>query len=107
MYQALVETLAKLPTNTRVYCGHEYTVTNLKFAATVEPSNQAISDKLSWSLSRRKEGKPTVPSTIGEEMTFNPFMRVAERSVQEHAKAVGDAVATMKAIRAKKDVFTA
>ena len=105
MYHSLVEVLAKLPPETKVYCGHEYTVTNLKFAATVEPSNRAVSDKLAWSMSQREDGKPTIPSTIADEMTFNPFMRVGEKSVQEHARAVG--VATMKAIRAKKDVFTA
>jgi hydroxyacylglutathione hydrolase len=105
MYRALVEILSALPPETRVYCGHEYTVNNLKFAATVEPSNQAISDKLAWAQAQRSADKPTIPSTIAEELTFNPFMRVREPTVQQHANAVGNAIATMAAIRAKKDVF--
>lgn len=60
----------------RVYCGHEYTVQNLKFAQHVEPHNSAIQEKISWAASQRGQNKPTIPSTIAEEKTFNPFMRV-------------------------------
>jgi hydroxyacylglutathione hydrolase len=107
MYRALVEVLAALPPETLVYCGHEYTVANLKFASTVEPSNSAVAGKLAWAVAQRDADQPTVPSTIGDEMTFNPFMRVRESSVQKHAGALGDAIATMAAIRLKKDVFRA
>jgi len=105
MYRALIEVLGTLPPSTHVYCGHEYTVKNLKFAATVEPNSTAVADKLAWAKAQREKGQPTVPSTIGEEFTFNPFMRVRESSVQTHAGRVGDAVGTMNAIRAKKDIF--
>jgi len=105
MYRALVEILGALPPSTLVYCGHEYTVKNLKFAATVEPKSTAVADKLAWAKAQRDKGQPTVPSTIAEEFTFNPFMRVRESSVQAHAGKAGDAIATMAAIRAKKDVF--
>ncbi|VDM29423.1 unnamed protein product [Toxocara canis] len=60
-----------------VYCGHEYTVTNLRFAHSVEPSNDDVSKKLEWAKAKQNNHEPTVPSTIGEEKRFNPFMRVA------------------------------
>lgn len=60
MYSALIEKLGQLPDNTRVFCGHEYTVQNLKFAKYVEGDNQDILKKLEWSNDRRKKGLPTV-----------------------------------------------
>lgn len=105
MYRALVEVLGALPPSTHVYCGHEYTVKNLKFAATVEQNSTAVAEKLAWAKAQSSKGQPTVPSTIDEEFTFNPFMRVREASVQAHAGKVGDAIGTMAAIRAKKDVY--
>lgn len=59
MYGAM-SILGSLPDNTKVYCGHEYTVQNLKFAAHVEPKNELIKKKLDWAIQRREEGKPTV-----------------------------------------------
>ena len=105
MYRALIEILGTLPSSTHVYCGHEYTVKNLKFAATVEPSSTAVLEKLAWAKAQRDKGQPTVPSTIAEEFMFNPFMRVRESSVQAHAGKVGDAIGTMAVIRSKKDMF--
>jgi len=76
MYQSLCKILASLPRSTRVFCGHEYTVKNLRFAMTVEPENERIKQKLNWAEQQRKENKPTVPSTIQDELESNPFMRV-------------------------------
>jgi hydroxyacylglutathione hydrolase len=76
MHEALNGKLGHLPDDTRVYCGHEYTVTNLKFAASVEPENGAVAKKLQWAQAERDAGRFTVPSTIEEEKTINPFMRV-------------------------------
>ncbi|XP_029433425.1 hydroxyacylglutathione hydrolase, mitochondrial isoform X1 [Rhinatrema bivittatum] len=104
MYKALVEILGRLPPETRVYCGHEYTINNLKFARHVEPHNSAIKEKLAWAKEQYERGEPTIPSTIAEEFTFNPFMRVREESVQHHARE-SDAIATMGAIRREKDNF--
>ncbi|XP_004706201.1 hydroxyacylglutathione hydrolase, mitochondrial [Echinops telfairi] len=104
MYRALLEVLGRLPPDTRVYCGHEYTVNNLKFARHVEPHNPAIHEKLAWAKEKHRCGEPTVPSTIAEEFTYNPFMRVREKSVQEHA-GESDPVTTMRAIRKEKDQF--
>ncbi|MCP9266128.1 Hydroxyacylglutathione hydrolase, mitochondrial [Dirofilaria immitis] len=79
---ALNEKLANLPNDTKIYCGHEYTVDNLKFAHSVEPKNDEIKKKLAWAEERRKTGDCTVPSTIEEEKRFNPFMRVRTAGYQ-------------------------
>nr|XP_034830574.1 hydroxyacylglutathione hydrolase, mitochondrial isoform X1 [Maniola hyperantus] len=104
MHKALIEILGNLPDQTKVFCGHEYTLSNLKFAAHVEPENDEVKKKIQWSESRREEKKPTVPSTISEEKLYNPFMRVTEPSVMKHAKK-NEAIETMRAIRLEKDNF--
>lgn len=106
MHEALVKILGNLPDHTKVYCGHEYTVNNLKFAFQVEPSNAAIKEKMKWAESKRAENEPTVPSTIAEEKQYNPFMRVGQSSVQQHA-GTDDSIATMAFIRKEKDNFKA
>ncbi|XP_077474716.1 hydroxyacylglutathione hydrolase, mitochondrial isoform X2 [Stigmatopora argus] len=104
MYKALLEILGRLPGQTRVYCGHEYTVANLKFARCVEPDNKAVRERLDWAKEKRSEGLPTVPSTLADEFTFNPFMRVREKSVQDHVKQSGP-IEAMRNLRKEKDNF--
>lgn len=104
MHKALIEVLGQLPDSTKVFCGHEYSLQNLKFAAHVEPDNEDIKKKISWSQSMRENNMPTVPSTISEEKLYNPFMRVTEPSIMKHAKK-NDAIETMRAIRLEKDSF--
>ncbi|XP_047504882.1 hydroxyacylglutathione hydrolase, mitochondrial isoform X1 [Pieris napi] len=104
MHKALIDILGNLPEQTKVFCGHEYTLQNLKFAAYVEPKNEHIKSKIEWSHQQRHDGKPTVPSTILEEKQYNPFMRVTEKSVMEHAKR-SDPIETMRTIRLEKDNF--
>lgn len=72
MMHASLQKLAALPPETKVYCGHEYTAGNLKFAAAVEPDNQ---DVASWQASL---ATPSVPSTIATERAANPFLRVPD-----------------------------
>jgi hydroxyacylglutathione hydrolase len=67
--------LAALPDDTKVWCGHEYTEKNLRFAQELEPGNQDITAKLERVRALRAAGTPTVPSTIGEEKRTNPFLR--------------------------------
>jgi hydroxyacylglutathione hydrolase len=67
--------LAELPGETRVFCGHEYTEKNLSFALTLEPSNRVLAEKYDRVREVRRRGEPTVPSTIGEELATNPFLR--------------------------------
>jgi len=106
MYDALVNVLGKLPGDTKVYCGHEYSLQNLAFGAHVEPDNQHIKEKIEWCKSEREATppRPTIPTSISDEWLINPFMRVQEVSVQSHVGET-DPVETMHAVRAKKDNF--
>jgi len=104
--------LAALPSDTQIYCAHEYTLSNLRFAQTVEPNNQAITDKIAWCQQRRKEGLATVPSTIAEELATNPFLRSHEPDVIQSAKQKSgknalSPVEVFATIRAMKDSFRA
>lgn len=78
MYRSLVEILGALPDDTRVWCGHEYTVSSLRYAQHAEPDNAAVAERMAWATDRRDRGLPTVPSTLGQEKSFNPFMRAAD-----------------------------
>jgi hydroxyacylglutathione hydrolase len=70
-----LDKLRDLPGDTRVWCGHEYTVKNLEYARTVEPDNAAIEDALAEAARARASGAPTVPGTIAREREINPFLR--------------------------------
>eukprot|EP00752_Nemacystus_decipiens_P003958 g3624.t1 len=104
MSTALQGVASKLPPETRVFCGHEYTVSNLQFALSVEPKNTAVSDKLTWSRRILASGGYTVPSTIAQELEHNPFMRVDEEAVRL-ATGTGDGVDAMKQLREMKNTF--
>ena len=103
--------LAALPNETRVFCGHEYTEKNLRFAAELEPGNRALATKLDAVRRLRSEGKPTVPSTIGEEKATNPFLRTGSAELAAAVRQrvpdlpTGDAVALFAALRALKDRY--
>ena len=74
-----------LPENTKVYCGHEYTQSNLAFAIAVEPDNQFIKNKIEEVNKLRESDKETLPSDIGSELKINPFMRCEEKTVIDAA----------------------
>ena len=74
---AAMRKLETLPGETRVYCAHEYTESNGRFALSVEPGNAALMRRMSEVLEMRAAGRPTVPSTIAQERDTNPFMRAA------------------------------
>ena len=67
--------LARLPPATRMYCAHEYTLSNIRFAEVVEPGNARLRERKARESARRARGEPTVPFTIGEELETNPFLR--------------------------------
>ncbi len=104
MHRSLSEKLGRLPPETRVYCGHEYTVSNLRFAAHAEPDNRAVADKQGRAKAQREQGEPTVPSTIGEELATNPFMRAAEPSLASRFPGA-NVVEVFAAVRKAKDSF--
>jgi hydroxyacylglutathione hydrolase len=111
--QTMVDSLAKLaalPESTQVYCGHEYTEKNLRFALTLEPNNEALKNKYAWTQKVRAEGKYTIPSTIGEEKSFNPFLRTDSPELRASLKkldpVIGDGrVAIFAKARELKDRF--
>jgi hydroxyacylglutathione hydrolase len=98
--------LRRLPDATRIYCAHEYTQSNARFALTVEPDNAALRQRSARIDEMRAQQKPTVPSLLGEEKATNPFLRADQASL---AAQVGlnanDPVAVFAEVRRRKDVF--
>jgi hydroxyacylglutathione hydrolase len=97
--------LRRLPGETRVYCAHEYTQANARFALTVDPENAALVARARRVDQLRAEGRPTVPGTLADELATNPFLRADQPALQQAAGAPGDPVATFAAIRRRKDSF--
>jgi hydroxyacylglutathione hydrolase len=95
-----------LPGSTRVYCAHEYTQANARFAVTVDPQNAALAARVGEIDRLRADGTPTVPSTLAEELATNPFLRADDSGV---AAAVGlagaEPVAVFAEVRGRKDRF--
>ena len=108
MHQSLVK-LAALPGATRVCCGHEYTESNLRFAAAVEPANADITASINASRALRAAGQPTLPSTIALELAINPFMRCDQaaviRSATQRGAADAGGPAVLGALREWKNHF--
>lgn len=101
---------ARLPAATRVYCAHEYTLANLRFAAAVEPGNAALAARQLRDADKRAQGVPTVPSTLADEVATNPFLRAGVAQVRAAAEAhagqeLPDDTAVFAALRAWKNQF--
>lgn len=98
--------LMQLPDETNVYCAHEYTLSNGKFALTVDPENTALTRRMQDVEAMRADGKPTVPTTIGIEKATNPFLRPMSDNIQETIGLIGAPIPAVFAdIRARKDNF--
>jgi hydroxyacylglutathione hydrolase len=108
---ASLDRLAALPPATRVYCAHEYTLANIRFALAVEPANPALQQRAQHAAATRERGEPTVPSTIALELATNPFMRSdvpavhAAAVAHAEAKTALDRVQTFATLRAWKNDF--
>lgn len=114
MFHGSLAKLAALPPATQVYFGHEYTASNLRFAAAVEPGNAAITARAAAVAAAREAGEPTTGSTIADELATNPFLRTAEPAVQKAATAQAGTLGkpapasgpdTFAVVRAWKDGF--
>jgi hydroxyacylglutathione hydrolase len=81
MYRSVSQFRA-LPPSTRLYCGHEYTQSNARFALSVEPGNAALRDRAAEVDRLRAKGALTCPSTIGEELRTNPFLRTGSAEIR-------------------------
>jgi hydroxyacylglutathione hydrolase len=102
--------LAALPDETRVYCAHEYTLANLRFAMAAEPDNAALSRRLRDEQAKRERGEPTVPSTISLEKATNPFLRyredtIVEQLILQRQLSTREPIAAFAALREWKNVF--
>jgi hydroxyacylglutathione hydrolase len=102
--------LAALPDATRVYCAHEYTLSNLRFAKEVDPTNIALQSRIHSEQAKREAGKPTVPSTIELEKSTNPFLRHEEPAIIKSLIAAGriedpESVAVFTALREWKNSY--
>jgi hydroxyacylglutathione hydrolase len=103
--------LASLPDETAVYCGHEYSEKNLRFASTLEPGNARLREKLARVQEMRRAGRPTVPSTIAEEKATNPFLRTDSPELAASVRRLvpnlppGDPVTLFAAVRGLKDNY--
>ncbi|RWL79723.1 MAG: hydroxyacylglutathione hydrolase [Mesorhizobium sp.] len=105
MYESLKK-LAALPAETAIYCGHEYTLANARFAVTVDPGNPLLTQRAARIEALRADNKPTLPTTIGEELSTNPFLRWHDPAIRKHLgmeKASDEEV--FAEIRKRKDNF--
>jgi hydroxyacylglutathione hydrolase len=93
MHQSLSQ-LSALPAATKVYCTHEYTLANVAFALAVDPTNSALLNYKQWADEKRANNQPTLPTSIAEQLSINPFLRVGDvqviRNVQSYATITSD-----------------
>ncbi len=98
--------LRHLPEETELYCGHEYTLDNTKFALSLEPDHQALRQHLKWVEERRAQNLPTLPSKLGFEKANNPFLRADTPIIAKAVDRVGaSAHEVFAAVRKAKDQF--
>ncbi|MBM3358451.1 MAG: hydroxyacylglutathione hydrolase [Betaproteobacteria bacterium] len=107
---ASLSKLMRLPDTTAVYCGHEYTLSNIRFAKAADPDNRALRELEARAQRQREQDLPTLPSNIAQEKATNPFVRCSETAVVATAsryagKALQDPVAVLGAIREWKNQF--
>ncbi len=106
MMHASLSRLAALPPETLVCSGHEYTAANAKFALTIDPENPALISRSEAIATARAEGRPTVPSTLREELDTNPFLRAHDARIRAQlGMETADDVAVFAEIRGRKDRF--
>lgn len=105
MWESLTRLMA-LPADTMIYCGHEYTASNAKFALTIDPDNQTLVERALEVEQLRAAGKPTLPTTMGREKETNPFLRADNGAIRERlGMATASDTDVFAEIRRRKDVF--
>jgi hydroxyacylglutathione hydrolase len=103
---ASLRKLRGLPNETRVFCGHEYTQANARFALSLDPANETLQARAREVDELRSSGRPTVPSTIGQEKATNPFIRCDDKKMAKAAGLAGKKPGEVfAAIRKRKDNF--
>jgi len=103
---ASLSKLMALPADTTIYCGHEYTQANARFAVTVDPANEALARRVAEIADLRARGEPTVPTTLAAELATNPFLRADDPDIRAHlGMANADPADVFAEIRRRKDNF--
>jgi hydroxyacylglutathione hydrolase len=103
MWDSLLK-LRALPDDFKLFCGHEYTASNVKFAMTVEPDNPALKARAEEVTRLRAANRPTIPVSLGEEKKVNVFLRADESSVAQKLHMKGaDAVEVFRELRERKN----
>ena len=98
--------IKKLPTDTKIYCGHEYTKKNLDFCVKYEDSNNSLEGKKKWIISRLSQKQPTIPTTVKEELDTNIFLRCDNFDVKKSLSMENSTeLEVFKKLRDLKDVF--
>lgn len=105
MYISLYERIGNLPPDTKIYCGHEYTLSNYKFALSIEPHNADLINANNLAKNKRSNHEFTVPSTLEQELKTNPFLRVHEESVARHYSHCETPMEILGALREAKNKF--
>jgi len=106
MHYALNTVVANLPDSCNVWVGHEYTLSNLRFALAVDPDNKALQEKHEWAKKQRENGNFTIPSTVAGEKSFNPFMRIHTEAIKKAVGSITDSdEQTMAKLRTAKNEF--
>jgi hydroxyacylglutathione hydrolase len=105
MFDSLYNKLGNLPPETLIYCGHEYTLSNYKFALSCEPNNLHLVEANDTAILRRQQGLPTIPSTLAQEHQTNPFMRVLFPTVRALFPHLDDSASILSAVREAKNNF--
>jgi hydroxyacylglutathione hydrolase len=110
MMHTSLQKLARLTPDSKVYCAHEYTLANLAFAKAVSPDSATLADRIRREKAKREQDIPTVPTSIGEELATNPFLRCSEEDVvaaasRQAGKMIKEPVDVFAAIRSWKDAF--
>lgn len=105
MMWASLSRLKELPPSTVIYCAHEYTQANARFALSVDPQNPALASYAQEVEMKRQRGDWTVPTVLSRELEANPFLRADDKKLQAAMGHAGDPVATFAEIRARKDSF--
>ncbi|KQM18805.1 hydroxyacylglutathione hydrolase [Novosphingobium sp. Leaf2] len=100
-----LQRLKALPGETMIYCAHEYTAANARFALHADPDNEELTAYAQEITQRRDKGLPTVPTKLERELATNPFLRADDPQMQARWAATGDPVATFAALRSAKDGF--
>jgi hydroxyacylglutathione hydrolase len=101
-----LQKIVRWPDDTSLYCAHEYTQSNGRFALTVEPGNRALVERMEEVARLRAQGRPTIPTTVALEKATNPFLRASSRDLQAAIGLAGASeVEVFAKTRALKDAF--